>query len=139
MSGLPELSSSKRKLQSVRKESSKNPNGFPNGSRDGYGMGMGSGKKNPYRLPCVPDGLVVDADGKKAWATVLGELERVVNRHMFLLWVEPMRFAGVANESVVITGDYRRSRWVAVRYGRLIGDVCRGLGFRGALICEEGS
>lgn len=36
-------SSSKRKIQSVRTESEKNPNGFPNGSRDGYGMGTGVG------------------------------------------------------------------------------------------------
>ena len=93
---------------------------------------------NPYKLPSVPAGVSLDDDGRKAWATALGELEQVVNRHMFLLWVEPMRFAGVSNGSVVITGDYRRSRWVARRYGSVIGDVCRGLGFRGALICEEG-
>lgn len=92
---------------------------------------------NPYKLPSVPAGVTLDDEGKKAWATALGELGQVVNRHMFLLWVEPMLFAGIANESVVITSDYRRSRWVAVRYGSVIGDVCRGLGFRGALICEE--
>lgn len=37
---VPELSS-KRKIQSVPLDSVKNPNGVPNGTRDGYGMGRG--------------------------------------------------------------------------------------------------
>ena len=95
-------------------------------------------KVNPYKLPSVPAGVSLDDDGRKAWATALGELERGVNRHMFRLWIEPLRFVGVSKDSVVLTGDPRLARWVARRYGSVIGDVCRGLGFRGALICEEG-
>lgn len=48
MSDLPELASSKRKIQSVPLESVKNPNGLPSGSRDGYGMGKGKGFKSSY-------------------------------------------------------------------------------------------
>lgn len=101
-------------------------------------VGREEPKVNPYKLPSVPAGVTLDDDGRKAWATALGELERGVNRHMFRLWIEPLRFVGVSKDSVVLTGDYRLARWVARRYGSVIGDVCRGLGFRGALICEEG-
>lgn len=107
------------------------------GSPGWDGMGRG-GAKSSYVRPSVPSDVTLDGRGTQAWSDALVELERIVSVHMFRLWIEPLRFVGVSKDSVVLTGDYRLARWVARRYGSVIGDVCRGLGFRGALICEEG-
>lgn len=103
------------------------------GHRDGMGRdGMGS----RYRLPQPPDSPARTEQAEAAWTAVMADLEGILHPNAMSLWVGPMDFLGEYEGSLVIAARSEIARWAGNRYGRVIGDVCRRHGFRGALICE---
>ncbi len=123
VTGLP--ADSRQTPGGFRKDSRRNPKRFqsprvPPGTRDGYGMGKGLGKK----LPRVPAATTASVAASEAWTTVLTACSAAGGPGI-TGWVGQISCVGQSGTAIAVEGPADAVSWVRRRYGQLLGNLVR--------------